>query len=256
MLSPLRFDSRLAILVRWLRWGRAFFWGVYVWPKVVHVLLLTTLAAPSVFEPPALPSFLLQELTDTTGTGAGTGTTGTGAGTGTRRHGAWMGVVQVAVLVTSSYLLLMECLEALATLRAERALPGSGGSGSDGNGGDNASSLSLRLRKYWRSCCDRYGWIQVSGLPCAIAACTLLLASDDTAIARESEAVCALLSISVLSAWVFTALELVCWHESVGIFNVIVGTLACREAPPPPHSLESRVAHVPCPSALSLSLFL
>lgn len=210
MLSDDVLNGLLFYLIKdkWLRWGSTFFWGVYMWPKVLHTLLLTSLAAPSILEYPAVPLHLSSHNGDL--------------------YVPWhrtadgevvIWCLQVSVLSSSSYLLLLELFEAILTVRNfSRCCEGSA----------RRSPLSRRMHhlvRYWRSCCDRYGWIQYVGLPSSLAACVLLLSSSEPTATRESEVVCVLLSLSVLSAWVFTALELLCWNKDIGIFNVIVGSM-------------------------------
>ena len=184
------------IMDKWLRWGRTFFWGVYIWPKLVHVLLLTALAAPSVFESPALPGKAVF------------------ASNAAIAAEAWYEMLEVAVLVTSTYLLLLELFEALLTLC---------------RGGHAAGGIVVRSRRYFRALCDRYGWITYLGASSAVAACSLLLTADDKASMREAEGVCVLLAIAVINAWLISAFELVGWNESIGIFNVLVGSMLASD---------------------------
>ena len=186
--------------------GIYLFWGVYMWPKVLHTLLLTSLAAPSIIEYPAVPLHLSSHNGDL--------------------YVPWhrtadgevvIWCLQVSVLSSSSYLLLLELFEAILTVRNfSRCCEGSA----------RRSPLSRRMHhlvRYWRSCCDRYGWIQYVGLPSSLAACVLLLSSSEPPVTRRARWY-ACRSPSVLSVGIHCA-ELLCWNKDIGIFNVIVGSM-------------------------------
>ena len=136
MLSDDVLNGLLFYLIKdkWLRWGSTFFWGVYMWPKVLHTLLLTSLAAPSILEYPAVPLHLSSHNGDL--------------------YVPWhrtadgevvIWCLQVSVLSSSSYLLLLELFEAILTVRNFSCCC---------EGSARRSPLSRRMHhlvRYWRS---------------------------------------------------------------------------------------------------------
>ena len=173
---------------KWQRWGRTFFWGWYMWPKVVYALLLTALAAPSVLRPPA-PFH-------------------TAGGGADMRH------ITIAVLAFAAYLLAHELFEAVLCLRNLRR-----------HRSDEYATWPHRVSAYVGALNDRYGWLSYLTSVLSLVACAVLLGAADVRTAREEESVSVLLALGVLCSWAIVAVEILSWKQDIGIFNVIVGTM-------------------------------
>ena len=173
---------------KWQRWGRTFFWGWYMWPKVVYALLLTALAAPSVLRPPA-PFH-------------------------TAGDGADMRHITIAVLAFAAYLLAHELFEAVLCLRNLRR-----------HRSDEYATWPHRVSAYVGALNDRYGWLSYLTSVLSLVACAVLLGAADVRTAREEESVSVLLALGVLCSWAIVAVEILSWKQDIGIFNVIVGTM-------------------------------
>lgn len=196
IVDPLVFGNQPS-LCRWLRWGRFYFLLVYVWPKIVFTALLTCLAAPSLFEPPALPLDSAKESSTSK------------ASPGSTRPFAY------GVLVLAIYLLLAELFELRLMLRA------------------HMRTHKAQREGHWvfgmnilHSGIDRYAWMGATAILAALGAAINLLGAADVAEEeqrRASEVICVLLAVATTCSWMYTVFEMLVSVETVGIFAVLVG---------------------------------
>ena len=199
MLTDTCLNGLLFTLVRdkWLRWGRFYFVLVYVWPKLLLTALLTCLASPSLFDAPALPYELAPEPPP--------------LGNRDTRPFAW------GVLGLAAYQIGLELFEVwLGVAHWRRLHPMQ-------REGCRAFASSMLWART-----DRYAWLGDVSTICSLGAAAYLLGGDGlegTNARRQTETACVTLSVAVVCAWMYTALECVVWHEGVGIFAVLVGEM-------------------------------
>ena len=179
---------------KWRRWACFFFLAVYVWPKLVFTALLTCLAAPSLFEAPAMP-LEASSSSDPPDTLA----------------------FQQGVCILSSYLIVLELFEIGLCIRTHwRTHPA------------QRESHRTFLLEMVNARLIRYAWLSDVSIACALVASVDLLGAADAAEAherRQSESICVLLAIATISSWMYSVLECLVSSQGVGIFTVLVGEM-------------------------------